>query len=453
MDINHFEKLLFEKALKSGFSDCEIYFERDKNFSVKVFRKELAQYQNSDTCGLTFRGIYNGKMGYSYTENIDDSIIDFLINSAKENAELVENSDEVFFEYDNSYPDYKEFEEINVEENSISAEEKINLAKEMETAVYSKSDLISSVDNCNIADGYSQTYISNTRGLNLSSKFIYSIAVVSARAQKNNDTKVEYEFYSGKNFNNFNPEDISKKVVDKVLSRLDSKSVKSGQYNIILKNDSMVDLLSTFVSNFYAENVMQGFSLLKDKIGEEIANKSINIYDEVSHKNSLKEIAFDSEGVPAQNKVIVENGVLKQYLYNLKWAKKAGINSTGNGFKSGFKSSVGTSTLNFYIEEGNKNFDDLLASLNNGLLITSLSGLHAGTNIISGDFSLLADGFFVENGKIKFPVEQITIASNFYDVLRNISDLSNDLYFDLPGNGGSIGAPSVLINNISVSGE
>ncbi|MDE6357898.1 MAG: TldD/PmbA family protein, partial [Eubacteriales bacterium] len=159
--------------------------------------------------------------------------------------------------------------------------------------------------------------------------------------------------------------------------------------------------------------------------------------------------SFDSEGVACFNKSVVEKGILKTYLYNLKSAKKDGVKSTGNGFKGGFKGSIGTNVTNFYIENGKTDFNEMIKNVSNGIFIKELSGLHAGVNGISGDFSLLAEGFLIENGKITTPVEQITIAGNYFEMMKNIKDLANDLKFSTSG----VGSPSIFVGELDIAGE
>ena len=158
---------------------------------------------------------------------------------------------------------------------------------------------------------------------------------------------------------------------------------------------------------------------------------------------------FDSEGVSGKNKAVIENGVLKTLLHNRRTAKKDGVASTGNGFKMGLTGSVKTAPTNFYLAKGMLSQEALLAQMGDGLLLTSLMGLHAGTNAVSGDFSLSAEGFRIKGGRIDTPVEQITVAGNFYQLLAEVEEIADDLYF---GSGG-VGSPSVLIRGLAIAGS
>lgn len=163
----------------------------------------------------------------------------------------------------------------------------------------------------------------------------------------------------------------------------------------------------------------------------------------------LSSTPFDDEGVRTYKKDIIKDGKLLTLLHNLKTANKAGIKSTGNGFKASYAAPVDVSSTNFYIEKGTKTLDNLMNDMGQGIMVTELAGLHSGANFITGDFSLAAKGFYIDGGKKSYPIEQITISGNFFDLLKNIIDISDDLKFPLS----SIGSPSIRIDKISIAGK
>lgn len=450
MYINDFKKLVIESAMKSGFSDCEVYYEGGKSFEVMIYDGEIAQYENSVQAGVSFRGTYLGKMGYSYSENIDVEAVDFLINEAKQNAEIIEDTQiEMLYCGDKEYPQVNGFSEAL---KNISVEEKINSAKKMEIAAKNENNYISDVDYCLTAYGEQEISISNTKGLDGEFKSNFATAYVSVIAQKGEDIKTGSEYWIDGNWEGFNPSNIGISASRTAVSHLGAESIKSGEYKILLQNNVASDFLSTFAGVFFAENVQKGFSMLNNKIGTTIAGNTVTLKDDGLYEGGMGSVPFDSEGVKSSNKYIIENGVLKTYLYNLKSAMADGRVSTGNGFKPSFKSTVQTACTNFYIERGSKTLEQLINDIGDGLLITDLAGLHSGANAVSGDFSLSAEGFLIENGSIKKPVEQITIAGNFYELIKNIIEVGNDLRFNMPTGIGTMGSPSVYVKSLSVSG-
>lgn len=446
MNIKEFKNIIFEKAAAKGFSDCEIYYQKNKNFKVSIYKSDIDKYQNSYTEGLSFRGLINGKMGYSYSERIDENVVDSLVDNALQNADIINQEEKEFiYEGGKEYPKViTYYDEIN----KLTSEWKIDTAKKIEKAIINYSDYIRQCQSCIVSDGESEIYIANTKGIELSEKSNFVTAYAVASADKDGQSKVAGDIWIGFNPDNFNPESFGKAIAEKAIGYLGSSSVKSGGYSVIIKNETFAELLAAFVGNFYAENVQKGFSLLKDKLNNKICSEFINIVDEPLLKNGYATTAFDSEGVVSKNKTIIENGILKTYLYNLKSAEKDGVKSTGNGFKASFKSPVSTSVTNFYIKPLNDSYDNLINHMKNGIVITELSGLHSGTDSISGDFSLAADGFLISDGNIIKPVEQITVAGNFYELLNNVIKIADDLKFLSNG----IGSPSILVNRLDISG-
>ena len=246
-----------------------------------------------------------------------------------------------------------------------------------------------------------------------------------------------------------NPRKIAKQGIEEALSRINGKSIKSGKYKTLIYNEAMVSLLSTFAGVFSGDAAQKGLSLLKDREGEIIASSIVTLVDNPLLEDGLASTPFDDEGVATYKKEIISKGKLETLLHNLKTANKAGIKTTGNGFKASYASTVGISPTNFYIEKGSKSIDELYEEVGEGLMITELAGMHSGANSITGDFSLAAKGFYIENGKKSFPVEQITIAGNFFDLLKEIKVIGEDLKFPMS----SVGSPSVIINELSVAGK
>ncbi|MCL1996865.1 MAG: TldD/PmbA family protein [Defluviitaleaceae bacterium] len=441
------KKEIYEEAASQGFSDWEIYSVNGSSFEAQILKGQVREYKNSAPSGLSFRGTYNGKMGYAYTEKMESDVVKPLVSMAKENAIIKEEGEvEELFKGSPSYP---EIEGLRPALGQVSAAQKIEMAKEMERIALSLDKRVVAADYCIIRAGENRVSIANSAGLDLSDESGNGVAGVVVRVVDGNSTKVGMEIWGGKDFSTFNAEAIAKEAVSEAIKKLGATSIKSGDYKVMFKNEVFANLFSVFLSNFFAETVQKGFSLLKDKVGEQIANPLLTVRDNISHPLSLSAASFDSEGVAVRDKVVIENGVLKTYLYNLKAAKKDGTQSTGNGFKSSFKGDIRTNVNNFFIEAGKTPFEEMMKSFS-GVLITDLQGLHSGANSISGDFSLQAEGFLIENGEVVKPVEQITVAGNFYTFLKNITQIADNLHF-YPF--AQIGSPAVLAEGLKIAGE
>lgn len=436
---------LFKLGKERGLEDMEVSYSNGTAFSLKVFKSELDDYKLSESDVLTFRGLYNGKMGYSYTEKVDETSIELLVDLAIENAKVISSEDEV--EIFAGSKEYKKVNLYNPELNKISELEKIEFAKKLEETAYSLDKRVTTVQTCAYADESQESILCNTKGLNLQEKSNLAFSYIVVIVKEGDDIKSKYSFICDRDFSKFNAEELAKEAVEEAISMLGAKSIKSGNYPVIIRNETMGDLLQSFTGIFSAESVQKDLSLLKGKLNEQIASSTLTLIDDPFMEDGLASRSFDSEGAASTFKKVIDKGVLKTYLYNLKTAKKDNVETTGNSLGG---SGIGPS--NFYIEKGNKTLDEVIKTIDSGLLITNLDGLHSGLNEISGDFSLSASGYEIADGKIKRPVEQITVAGNFFNMLKNIEDIANDIKFGLPGSS-YIGSPSIKFKSLAVAGE
>lgn len=445
MTFEQFKDTCFRLALEKGCENAEVYCRTSDYSYVKVLGGELEQYGAAKDNGLNLRVVYAGKNGYAYTEVLEDPEV--LVDRAIDNARVIENVDV------NPMQGACEYPEIVRPENPalrLSDGERIDLAMNMEKDALAFDGRVNRMSACGVSAGVEHTRICNTLGLNAESRDEYSASYLAPILRQGEEEREAFVFRCGKDVLDYSP--MIKESVDNALMRFNARTVDSGNYRILLRNDAAADLISAFSEMFSADTVQKGFSLLAGKLGERIAADNITILDDPFEKDSPR--AFDAEGVPSVLTTVIENGVLKSYLHNLKTALKDGVASTSNASREGAASPVGVAPSNFYIVPGEKSYNELVAELGNGLIITELGGLHSGLNAVSGDFSLIASGLLVQNGGIIRSVEQITCAGNFLNLIKNIEAVGSDIKFEYAGpNSSRCGAPSLLIKSLVISGK
>ena len=445
-----FIRTLQNRASQYGFSDSEVLYCEGISTEIQVRKGEVIQYESSDTHGISFRGTFEGQMGYAYTEIPDEASIDYLLQATSTNASVLETEDfETIYEGD---PEYREILSYSESIAHLSFDTLSSLALDLEKKILSFDSRIVAVDHCGISYSEDCGIISNTLGLSLEDRQNILVIYASIRCEEEQMIKTASGFRFVRDLKNLNIDDLAREISQKALSKLHAKTIASDNYTVIFHPEAVCDLLSSFSGSFSAEAVQKGFSLLAGKVGEKIASDLISLRDDVTVEGSLTGTGFDSEGVATQDLLLLDHGVLKGFLHNRKTAAKEGLKSTGNGFR-GYKSSLSIGSKNLYIAPGVTRKEDLFAAVKDGILITDLSGLHAGTNGISGDFSLSAEGFLIRDGKICEPVEQITVADNFFQLLKKVSHVGDSLQFHPPSDTGSIGAPYLVVPNVSLSGE
>ena len=448
---DEFIALLLSHAEKAGFSQSEVFFENGRSSELQILEGEVSMYESSALQGVSFRGFQNGQMGYAFAEELTDESMEFLLDQAAQNCAVLESEEE-----ETIYGGDPPYKTVNVYSDALDRLvfddfAKIGLA--LEDNILKSDPRIVAVDHCIVSYGSSNSQIRNSLKLDLSHASNLMFVYANARCEEDDQVKTSDAYWFGRDFENLDIEKLAATITSETIGKLGASPVASGKYNIVLDAMAAADLLSTFCAIFSADLIQKGFSLLGDKMNTRIAPEYFSIHDDAIMDKSITAVPFDSEGVATQNKTLIDKGMLTGILHNRKTAAKAGTQSTGNGFRSGYRGSVSVGPTNLYIEPGDCDLASLLAEAGSGLYIKELAGLHAGANIVSGDFSLSCEGYVIENGKIGRAVDQITLADNFYLLLNKIQKIGSDLYFDPPSDAGSIGSPSLLISDAAISGD
>jgi len=454
MDSRAFIDKLFERAReKAGNAPdfaCEACFGSSESFEVQVKNGEIYQYNVSEGGGLGFRALLGGKMGYASTQILDEDAIDMLVDGALENAAVVESEDRQFlFPGSESYPELKLYEPRL---DGIDAARKIEMARELERLTLAQDSRIAQVEDCALFSEKAESAIVNTLGLDVSTKGNLLGGYVSAVARDGDRVNTGFKLFFTMDPDAIDLEKVARAAANEALAGLEAKQAPSGSYRALLRSDVAGSLLSTFSGVFSADSAQRGLSRLKGREGEAVAAGCVTLMDDPHRAGSASSTPFDGEGVATAPKAVIENGRLTTLLHNLKTAHKQGVATTANASRAGYASPVGVAPTNFYFRPTDEGFDAMLARLGDGLLITDLQGMHAGANPITGDFSLAAKGFTVKGGKIEAPVNQITVAGNFYDLLMHIEAVGGDLEFHAPG-ASCFGSPSLLVDKLSVAGS
>lgn len=449
MDQARIEKM-FAYAKEQGFQEMEIYFSSANKLSTSVFEGEVDKFSQSATIGYSFRGIIEGKLGYAYSSILDDEAVKMLVDEAKDNASVIDSDEKVFI-FDEKV-DYPKVDNFNPSLEEVSIDAKLKVIKDAERIAKSIDDRIRSVSFNGYENSSFVRGIVNSHGVSLEDKGNYCVLYLGVVAEHDGDIRTGLGYRIGNEFDVLDPQAIAEEAVKEATDLLGAKVLKTGEYPVVFRNDAFADLFDAFSGVFSAENVQKNVSQLKDKLNETIASSCISVVDDPHMENQMSSSSFDAEGVPTKYKEVIKDGVLQTYLHNLKTAHKDGVKSTGNASKGSYKSTIGISPTNFYIKPSELSFDNMIKDIENGVFIISLEGLHAGLSAVSGEFSLQCSGFRIENGKVTTPVKNITVAGNFFDMIKDIEAVDSNLKFSIMG-GANTGSPNVFARSLSIAGE
>jgi len=447
IEINIFlDKMYSEVESSKKFDEFSIKFTYDESMGLEIFEGEVSNYENSISQNVSLVGKYNGQCGAAGTSMLDEKYIPWMIDKARSSCELTNDEDENFFYCDPEHPNL-ELNQLGgaYDKNTYDKFKEVGLS--LEKAILAADSRIDAVDSLSISCSRGPVIRRNSLGLKMYVDEDFVSIGASVRASSGDIVKSNGNSWYGQDIDEFDQDKFVKELVDELVAKFDAASVKSDSYDIILQNKVVIKLFGSFFSSFSSYQMAKGMSRLKGKEGEKIAAECLTLSELPTYEKALFKVPFDDEGVLTYDKNIIENGVFKTALYDIKTEHMTGTKSTGNGFGG-----IDLSNVVIKPDESIKTIEELAEILGNGLIITDISGLHAGLNPITGDFSLLSEGFIVENGKIGHAVEQITISDNFFDMINRIAKIGGDVD-KLLGSNGEFFTPSIIINGVAIAGE
>ena len=407
--------------------DIEVFTEDCEEYSIEIQNDELNGFDISKICEYKIKALCDGKVVVLHCENIDEP--KKIIKLIKSNASLIDNTNENRL-CENDYKceeRHKEKLDINYIRSELFKLNDYHKKYSFIKNIYSYFHYL----DCRISIDNENHHMSDHYG----SHFTY----IDLSAEKDGVTKsVNFRIYS----DSFNIDDIKKELEQKVNELkllLDATSVKTNKYKVLLTNNVTNRILSSFVKTFYEKNLDMKMSPFTGKLGEKVFSDKISILEEPLNNKFCVNKHFDNEGVLTYNKTIIDKGVFKTALNTLEYAIKNNTKPTANA----------SGTINLYIKEGDKSFDELVSMIDDGLIINEIQGMHAGVDYQTGDMSLQASGFKVSSGKIVGAIDMVILQSNISEIFGNVLEVGNDLRVFHS----SSSSVSLLLEGITVSGN
>ena len=450
MNFDALKNTLVKALADAGLNEYEIYYMSDESTSVSTLNKEVNSFASSTSGGLCLRVVVDGKMGYASTELMTDAEMAELPERAKANAKATEKPDTVGI-----YAGSESYDELTLKKvELLSAADLKSYALKTGVEIFDKHPAVKEGTSSQAICAGTKMRLVNSHGVDLSLDCGINAIIAEAVVGVDGENQADYSF---KNLDKETAEeciaDAIDEAVSEALAKIGAGAVDSGKYNIVIDGNQMRALLSVFSSAFSAKAALDGMSKLKGKEGEMIAADIVTITDDPQREGNSIGTNFDAEGVATHRKAVVEAGMLKTLLHNRETALAMGKETTGNASKAGYSAPIGIRPYSFAIEPGDKSRDELFELVGEGIFITSLNGLHAGANPVSGDFSLQSAGFMIRGGKKCEAVKNFTVAGNFFDLLKGISALGNKLERGVATGFTGFCSPDVFVPDMSIAGK
>jgi PmbA protein len=405
----------------------------------------MESFVTSHVLGTALRGVTGGKMANMAMENDDDALMESTVQLMKEQAAAVTADKPGII---------RRPEETEIVESARTWKRPGNeliseVLASLEKKILAADPRIIQVTDISWNEETTVREIVNSYGMNVKDSSTMQLIVGGAAAMENSEVKNDYNFELIEDLDAFDQDAFVKKLADKVLSKLGASGMKSGTYPVILEKEAMTGLFTAFAGMFSGELIAKGISPVKDLQGEKIFSDLISVVDDPRNQDAAQIACYDDEGCPTAKKTVVDKGIFALAMQDSVSAARNNTESTGNGFKASYASAVDVRPMNCYIVPGEKTLDELCAEMKEGLVITSLQGLHAGVDFITTNFSLQCSGYYVRDGVRDHSVTLITVAGNFLELMKNAAAVGNDLEWDFR----SVRCPSVYFKGCAISGE
>lgn len=435
--------------LKKINFDAEVYIIRSKSLKINILNQKIESIDKGDIFGISLRIVKDKRVGFSFSSG---GKIDLLIKEAIENVGFMERDEFNVLPHFISEPNKMDIYDEEI--NKISINHKIEIAKEIEANAYEYDPKVTKTESAGYFESEHDVHIANSYGINFMYRANYcgGFAQVICEDKKTSETIMEegFSLEAAKKWKDFNYKEIGHDAAKKALELLGGKIIKSQNMPVVFDPFVAAQFLQIISHALSSEEVQKGKSFLSSKLETKVANNNVNIIDDGFLLNGLNSVPFDDEGILSKKNILIKEGILSGYLNNSYTAQKDKIAPTGNARRPSFKSLPGIGATNFYLMRGDANPDEIIKKISNGIFITRVMAMHS-VNTVSGDFSVGAQGLMIENGEKTYPVRGITIAGNMLEMLESIDEIGNDLRFHPAAD--NCGSPTLLINNLSISGE
>lgn len=419
--------------------------------SVTAFDGEVESLSSSETRGVGVRVVVEGRMGFASTSDVSDDGLAYALAEARSNSAL--GTPDV----GNVLPEPASYQPIaaifRAGLDAVPADRKVAFALELERATRAAHQLVTAVDSATYGDSRSSVAIASTTGVAAEYARTDVYAYVAAIARTGDDTQTGLGLTQARAFDDLDLDAAAAEAATRAARLLGARKPATARVPVVFDPLVTASFLGVLASALTAEAVQKGRSLFADRIGEEVAQAGFSLVDDGRLEEGPAAAPFDDEGVPTRRTELISQGVLRGFLHSTETAARAGGGavSTGNASRSGFGASPGVAPSNMFLDGATVAPAEIVRRAEGGLYVQDVSGLHSGTNPVSGEFSVGATGLWIRDGALADPVREVTVSSTLVEMLLGIVALGSDRRF-FPF-GGSYGGATALVAEMTVAGS
>ena len=430
-----------------GGEQVEVFAARSRSVRVDAHDGAVESLSVAESAGVGVRCIVDGRQGFAHCGTLDEEAVRGTLAEARDNARFAEVDPWAGLAEPDGVPAVvPPFDPAAID--ALSVDDKVAMAIDLERAASSRDPRVTGVRVAAYGDGVGEVAIVSTTGIEALSRSAHASVSVSALANDASMTTVGGWGDAARDPRDLNVGAVADIAVDRAVRMLGGGPIPSTRLAVVFEPRQATQLLNLLLSTLSAMAVVKGRSLFADRTGELITSPLLTIVDDPTDPRSLAADSHDGEGLACRQTALVEAGVLQGFLHNTWTARRLGTVSTASASR-GYRSTPGVSAGAVVAAPGTGTRDELIAGVSHGLLVQSISGVHSGVNMVSGDVSVGVEGLLITNGEIGPPVREVTLASTLQRMLLGISAVGADVEW-LPG---GMAVPTIIVGEMSLGGR
>jgi PmbA protein len=424
----------------------EAFVSRGGDTEVRVYQGEVEHFVAAQSEGIGIRVVRDGRTGFAYAGTLQESAIAEVLAEARDNVQFGTVDEWAgLAEPDGVAPTDQQLWDDELA--GYDTARKIELAEQLEQQTLAADSRVR-VDESNYADAFGEAAVATTTGIRQWGRENGCYVSISTLADDGDETQTGFGFSVGRTPTKLDLERAAKEAADRATRLLGAVKPLSKRTTVVLDPYVTAQFLGIVSSTLNGEAVVKGRSLFRDRLGDEVAPPFVDLVDDPTNPLAYTATDVDGEGLAARRNALIEGGVLRKFTHNSYSARRAGTISTGNAVRGGFAGTPGVGALALSLVPGTRSQQELIAGLEDGVLIQSVKGIHSGVNPISGDFSTGATGLMIRAGQVAEPVREFTIASTLQRMLLDIAEIGGDIEW-LPMRASGM---SLVIRDVTMSG-
>ena len=428
----------------------EAYVARTQDTEVRVFDGDVESLSVAGVDGVGVRVIAGRRQGYAWAGSLDVEVVDETLAEARDNAGFGEPDDWFGLA---SPGDAGGVEAVDLdvwrdELLAVTADEKVAIALELERATRAVDARVRGVEHAGYDDSAIEAAVANSLGVESITRRTLCSCSVFALAGDGTATQTGSGFSAGRTLTDLDVDEAAADAAERAVRLLGAKQPPSRRLPVVFDPLVTRSLLGILGAALGGEAVLKGRSMFADRRGEEVAATGLTLVDDPTLPDAFGAVSHDSEGVPTRRTELIAGGRLAGFLHNVYTGRRAGAVTTGSAARGGFKSAPGVAARALHLVPGVRSPAEIMAWVPEALYVQSVSGLHSGTNPVSGDFSVGVEGLMVREGAFAEPVREVTIASTLQRMLLDVDQVGSDLTW-LPGGAAGV---TLLVGEMTMSG-